>query len=333
MKKKLNIGLIGAGRIGKIHAKNIYSHPSLNLFSVTDAFESAAKELSDQYNSQIVDINDVFNHSMVDALIIASPTNTHADYIELACKHNLPVLCEKPIDNELERAEQCIESLEQYNNICALAFNRRHDPLFQQLKRNVDQFAIGELEMLIITSRDPSPPPVEYIKSSGGLFKDMSIHDLDIARWIIDDAITEVHATASNLVDPKVGQADDVDTAMITLKSKSGKLCHINNSRRAVYGYDQRIEAFGSQGMLIADNVKESPLLTIRKSGTEQQPLLDFFLERYEQAYINELDDFYESIIDKRKPLAGPKDGLKALQLAEAAIESYRSGKIVELNC
>jgi len=331
MQSTLNIGLIGAGRIGKIHAKNINLHPFCNLFSVTDALESAAKELAEQYNAKAIDINDVFNHDDIDALIIASPTDTHADYIELACKHNLPLLCEKPIDNELDRAKQCIESINQHDNTCALAFNRRHDPQFKQLKSEIENKSIGDLEILVITSRDPSPPPVSYIKSSGGLFKDMSIHDLDIARWMLGEKIVEVHAFGSNLVDKEIGNAGDIDTAIITLKTESGKLCHINNSRRAVYGYDQRIEAFGSKGMLQAENFRHTPLLKSTESGTAKEPLLDFFLERYEQAYINELEDFYQSITNKTPPLASPIDGLEALKLAEAAIESCQSGQSIKL--
>jgi len=333
MKKVFNVGLIGAGRIGKIHAQNIHLHPELRLHSISDAFVDAANELAQQYSASIVDANEIFIDDTIDMVIIASPTDTHADFIEQASENNKPVLCEKPIDNDSLRAQQCIDKLAQYNNQCGLAFNRRHDPLFQQLKADLLNDKIGKLEMLVITSRDPSPPPVNYIKSSGGLFKDMTVHDFDIARWLLDETITEVHAIGSNLVDKAIGDAGDIDTAMITLKTQSGKLCHINNSRRAVYGYDQRIEAFGSQGMLTADNVRNSQLLTTTASGSEQQPLLDFFLERYEQAYKNELQDFLDSIIDNRQPLASPIDGLMALKLAEAAEESFSSGSVISVNC
>ena len=333
MKKIFNVGLIGAGRIGKIHAENIDLHPNLKLHSVSDAFTKAAQEIAQKYHASVVEIDSMFTDESIDMLIIASPTDTHANFVELACENNKPVLCEKPIDNDVTRAKQCINKLKEHNNCCGLAFNRRHDPLFQQLRADLINDKIGKLEMLVITSRDPSPPPVSYIKSSGGLFKDMTIHDFDIARWLLDEPIIEVHATGSNLIDKDIGEAGDIDTAMITLKTQSGKLCHINNSRRAVYGYDQRIEAFGSRGMLLADNVKQSQLLTVTDTGSEQQPLLDFFLERYKQAYKNELQDFLDSIVNNKQPLAGPVDGLKALLLAEAAAESFASGKIIPVDC
>ena len=333
MKNILNVGLIGAGRIGKVHAQNIDLHPELNLHSISDAFESNAKALAKEYSAAVISIDTIFENSEIDLLIIASPTNTHANFIELASENNKPVLCEKPIDNDSIRAQQCIDKLKAYNNCCGLAFNRRHDPLFQQLKDNLINNKIGDLEMLIITSRDPAPPPIDYIKTSGGLFKDMSIHDFDIARWLLDEPIIELHATGSNLVDSAIGEAGDIDSAIINLKTESGKLCQINNSRRAVYGYDQRIEALGSKGMLTADNIRESQLLTATQSGSEQQPLLDFFLERYEQAYKNELQDFLDSVKENRQPLASPTDGLMALKLAEAAQESLNSGNVISLYC
>ncbi len=333
MNKVFNVGLIGAGRIGKIHAQNIDLNPQLALHSVSDPMMAAATELAEQYKASVISIEEVFSNDAVDLLIIASPTNTHADFIELASQNGKPSLCEKPIDNDPARASQCIEKLRQQHTHCSMGFNRRHDPLFQQLNSDLSSGKIGELEMLVITSRDPSPPPVSYIKTSGGLFKDMSIHDLDVARWLLNETIIEVHATGSNLVDKAIGQAGDIDTAMITLKTQSGKLCHINNSRRAVYGYDQRIEAFGSAGMLCADNVRHSQLVTSTANGSEQQPLLDFFLERYEQAYKNELQDFIDSVTENRQPLVTPHDGLMALNLAEAAQESLDSSRSITVNC
>ncbi|RVU84699.1 inositol 2-dehydrogenase [Leucothrix sargassi] len=333
MKEVLNVGLIGAGRIGKIHAENIGLHPELKLHSVSDFYATAAEEVAKKHAAQVSDTDSMFNNDEIDMLIIASPTDTHADFLERACTHQKPVLCEKPIDNDAERAKQCVEQLEQFNNTCGLAFNRRHDPLFQQLKADVVDGKLGKLEMIVISSRDPSPPPIDYIKTSGGLFKDMMVHDFDVARWLLDEPIVEVYATGSNLVDSAIGDAGDIDTAMVVLKTASGRLCHINNSRRAVYGYDQRIEAFGSEGMLIADNVRNSQLISVTKTGSEQQPLLDFFLERYEQAYKNELHDFLESVKHKRPPLAGPRDGLMALRIAEAAEQSLVSGNSVAVNC
>lgn len=333
MNKIYNVGLLGAGRIGKIHAHNVATNKNVRLHSVADAVPEAANQLAALHNSKASSIDAIFLDQEIDFLIIASPTNTHADFLERACQQNKPSLCEKPIDTDITRAAECLNKLEQANAHCGMGFNRRHDPLFRQLKEDLRAGKIGSLEMLIITSRDPSPPPIDYLPSSGGLFRDMSIHDLDIARWLLDETITEVYASGSNLVDKAIGQAGDIDTAMINLRTQSGKLCCINNSRRAVYGYDQRIEAFGSEGMLQADNQRHNQLLSSNAAGTQQSPLLDFFLERYEQAYKDELQDFIDSLSEQRQPLANHVDGLKALELAEAAQSSFDSGQPVQINC
>jgi len=327
----INLCLFGAGRIGKIHADNVARHADINIRYIVDAYAPAAKELAERYGASVVDTETALADPELHGVIIASSTNTHADLIELSARAGKAVFCEKPVDLDAERVKQCLSTVEEAGVICSIGFNRRYDPQFSTLKQAVEQGRIGNLEMVTITSRDPSPPPAEYVKVSGGLFRDMMIHDLDMARWILGEEPVEVFATASCQVDPAIGEAGDVDTALVTLKTASGKLCQISNSRRAAYGYDQRIEAFGSAGMVQAGNQLESTVQVTGETGTQSAKPQYFFLERYEQAYRLELDNFVSCIRGEAEPIAGTVDGLRSLELADAALESSKTGQAVRV--
>ncbi|PXX94876.1 inositol 2-dehydrogenase [Halomonas sp. LBP4] len=328
----MRLALIGAGRIGKVHAQAIDAHPEVTLAAVADYHAEAAEALASTYGSRALNANAVFEDANIDAVLIASSTPTHADYLERAARAGKAVLCEKPIALDLARTREALKVLEAHPVTCALGFNRRHDPQFSALKQAVTEGRVGNLETLTIISRDPSPPPAEYVGASGGLFRDMTIHDFDMARWLLDEPITHVHAEGSCLIDPAIGEAGDVDTAMVTLTTASGRLCHISNSRRACYGYDQRIEAFGSAGMLQAQNESETRLRFTGEPGQVEEKPKWFFLERYAEAYSREIGDFVEAWQTQRPPLAGPIDGLEALCLAEAAERSLKEGRRIALD-
>ena len=319
----------GAGRIGQIHAGNIAQHPRARLKTVVDVDARAAAALAERYGAAVGGRDTALNDPGIDAVLIASSTDTHADLVEAAARAGKPVLCEKPLDLDRKRAEVCAEAARRAGIPLMLGFNRRFDPNFAKLHKQLREGRIGRLEMLTITSRDPGPPPLDYVKVSGGLFRDMMIHDFDMARWLLGEEPTEVFAAASSLVDPAIGGVGDVDTAVVTLKTAAGTLCQITNSRRATYGYDQRIEALGALGMLRAGNVVESTLEFAGAAGIVGEKPLHFFLERYAAAYRHELDHFIDALERKRAPMVTGSDGVRALVLAEAALESSRTGKTV----
>nr|WP_271274588.1 inositol 2-dehydrogenase [Aliamphritea hakodatensis] len=327
----MNLCLFGAGRIGAIHAANVARHPQVNIKYIVDAYAPAAQKLAQLYGADVVSTERALADAELHGVIIASSTNTHADLIELSAAADKAIFCEKPVDLDVARVEACLASVEASGVVCSIGFNRRYDPQFSNLQRAVRDGSIGTLEMLTITSRDPSPPPAEYIGVSGGLFRDMMIHDFDMARWLLGEEPVEVYATASCLVDPAIGEAGDVDTALVTLKTASGKLCQISNSRRASYGYDQRIEAFGSEGMVQANNQLENTVVVTDSAGSRSAKPQYFFLERYEAAYRLELDNFIACIGGDAEPVANTHDGLQSLRLAEAAVESLRTGAAVLL--
>ncbi|MGO2880437.1 MAG: inositol 2-dehydrogenase [Halomonas sp.] len=327
----MKLALIGAGRIGKVHAQAIDLHPDITLAAVADFHSPAAEALAMQYGSRAVDVDTIFADATIDAVLIASSTPTHAEYLERAARSGKAILCEKPIALDLARTRDALQVLSEHPVTCALGFNRRHDPQFAALKEAIAQGRIGALETLTIISRDPSPPPAEYVGDSGGLFRDMMIHDLDMARWLLGEPIESVFAVGSCLIDPAIGEAGDVDTAMVTLTTASGKLCQISNSRRACYGYDQRIEAFGSEGMLQAQNESDTRLRFTGTSGQVEEKPKWFFLERYALAYRLEINDFVDAWKKHRAPLAGAQDGLEALRLADAAEHSLREGRKILL--
>lgn len=328
----LNVCLFGAGRIGQVHALAITQVPGVAIKYVVDVHAPSAQKLAEQYGAQVSDVAKALADDSVQAVIVASSTDTHADLMQASAAAGKHIFCEKPIDLDTARAVQCAEDVANAGVLCALGFNRRFDPQFARLHQQLQSGAIGDVEQLIITSRDPAPPPLAYIGVSGGLFRDMAIHDLDMARWLLGEDPCEVYATGSVLVDPAIGEAGDVDSAMIVLKTASGKLAHINNSRRTCYGYDQRIEAFGADGMLQANNNTDTNLVLTNGTGVRAEKPQYFFLERYAEAYRLELMAFARCVLDNEQPLADQHDGVAALKLADACALSLQSGHSIKLN-
>lgn len=329
----LRIAVIGAGRIGKIHAGNVARHPRARLVAVVDPVEAAAKALAETHGSQwTTQPKDLIAGKEIDAIVVGSPTNTHIDLIDQAAAAGKAVLCEKPIDLDIDKVKRCLEQLARKPVPLLLGFNRRFDPSAAALKRAIVAGEVGSVRQVIISSRDPGPPPLSYVASSGGIFRDMTIHDFDMGRWLLGEEPVEVFASASCLVDPQVAKYDDFDTAMVVMRTASGKQCHINNCRQAAYGYDQRLEVLGSTGMLMNDNLRPTTLRRYSAQSTEvQDPLLNFFLERYADSYRNELDAFVEAVLDKKPAPVSGEDGKRALMLADAAVESARVGKAVKV--
>jgi len=330
----LKIALFGAGRIGAIHAGNIIANPRASLAYVYDMNLAAAEAIAARCDAAIPSsIDAVLSDQGVDAVLIASPTNTHVDLITAAARARKAVFCEKPIDLDMQRINECTKAVVSAGVPVQLGFNRRFDPAHRAVRESVRAGEIGRLELLEITSRDPGLAPVSYLKVSGGIFRDMTIHDFDMARFILgDDPIAEVYATGSVMVDSALEDLGDVDTAMVVLKAASGALVHINNSRRAVYGYDQRVEAFGAAGMVASENIRRSAIMRSSATATDaKSPLLNFFLERYMQSYVEELNAFIDNVLDRRKPEVGFEDGRLASVLAEAAWSSLRSGRAVQV--
>jgi myo-inositol 2-dehydrogenase / D-chiro-inositol 1-dehydrogenase len=321
----------GAGRIGAIHAANIARHPGARLKTIVDIDKTAAARLGERHGAGVGNVAEALADPQIDAVIIASSTDTHADLVEASARAGKAICCEKPLDLDRQRAASCAAVAAACGAKLMVGFNRRFDPNFARLERQIREGRIGRLEMLAIISRDPAPPPLAYVKVSGGLFRDMTIHDLDMARFLCGEEAVEVSAVASNLVDPAIGAAEDVDTAVVTLRMTSGALVQISNSRRAVYGYDQRIEAFGSQGALRADNIVGSTLVFSGSDGVIGEKPLDFFLERYAEAYRLELAHFIDAIENGATPFPNGEDGVKALALADAALEASRTGRAVRL--
>jgi myo-inositol 2-dehydrogenase / D-chiro-inositol 1-dehydrogenase len=321
----------GAGRIGAIHAENITRHPGACLRAIVDVDRIAAEKLASRHGASVVTQASVLADTVIDAVVIASSTNTHADLVEAAARAGKAVFCEKPLDLDRRRAEACLAVVAECGVPLMVGFNRRFDPHFARLEHQLRGGRIGRIELLSITSRDPSPPPIAYVRVSGGLFRDMMIHDFDMARWLLGEEPVEIFAAASVLIDPAIGEAGDVDTAVVTLRTGSGALCQISNSRRAVYGYDQRIEILGSNGALRADNVALSTVAFAGAEGIVSDKPLPFFLERYAEAYRQELDHFIDALTRGTPPRPGGSDGVKALALADAALESLRTGHAVVL--
>ena len=324
-----SMAVIGAGRIGNIHARNIAAHGGVRLAGVADVDAAAASRLAHACGARTLTVDEAF---VADAVLIGSPTPTHADYIERAAAAGRAIFCEKPIDLAVERVRACLDAVRRAGVALMVGFNRRFDRHFATLKRRLDAGEIGDLELLTIISRDPAPPPPGYVASSGGLFRDMMIHDLDMARFLLGEEPVAVHAAASCLVDASIGAAGDVDTAVATLRTAGGRLCQISNSRRASYGYDQRIEAHGATGLLRAGNVTATTVELATASGFATDPVLPFFLERYAEAYRAELAAFVEAVESGHPPQPDGADGLKALLLADAATQSAQTGEAVKVD-
>lgn len=328
----LKIGLLGAGRIGNVHAKAISAHPGSVLVAVSDVNMEAAGKLAAQYHAEARPTGDIIADPSIDAVLIATSTDTHSDLIEAATAAGKAVLCEKPVDLSLERAQACLKVASANGKPVMIGFNRRFDPNFASLKASFDRGDIGKSELLSITSFDPGPPPVSYIKVSGGLFRDMMIHDFDMALWIMGSLPTKVTAVASSIVNPEIGAAGDVDTAVVTLHFADGRIAVIKNSRRAVYGYDQRLELLGSEGLLSAGNVIENTVSKATTAGVVSAKPEFFFLERYMRAYSAEWAAFVEAVNSGTALPVTLQDGVNALAVAEAATRSAKSGETISLS-
>ena len=331
----IGIAILGAGRIGRMHAENLAAHPDFRLRAIHDpdaaAAESAAAKMDDVAVAQTAE--DALDRGDIRAVLVASPTPTHCEFILQAARRGLAVLCEKPVDLDLDRANQCRDALKKLGAKTPpvqIGFNRRFDPGHSALRERVRRGDIGKLEQLVISSRDPAPPHLENLRVSGGIFKDMMIHDLDLARFILPDEPKSVMAEGSVLIDPRVVELNDVDSAMVVMRTESGVLCCINNSRRACYGYDQRVEAHGEKGMLLSDNRPETGVKFFGESAVAvRDPLPHFFIERYAKAYRTQLDSFARVVSGETAPSPSFEDGRRALVLAEAAGTALREKRAV----
>ncbi|MEM9577869.1 MAG: inositol 2-dehydrogenase [Pseudomonadota bacterium] len=323
----VSIGLLGCGRIGQVHARSLARMSDARLTAVADAMPAAAEALAARSGAEVREAEAIIASTDIDAVIVATPTTLHYNQIHALAAEGKAIFCEKPIDLSAERAAECKSAVEAAGVPFMTAFNRRFDPHFAHVQAQLAEGVIGQVELVVITSRDPSPPPVSYIQQSGGLFRDMMIHDFDMARFLLGEEPVELHATGSCLVDPAIGAAGDIDTAMVTLKTASGKLAHINNSRRATYGYDQRIEVHGSKGMLQAANQLEHQVTLAGTDGFTTAPNQHFFLERYEAAYLAEMHAFVAALNAGTQPSPGIADGVAAQRLADAAARSLEQAK------
>lgn len=327
----VRFGILGAGRIGKVHARAVAATTGAALVAVSDPMEAAAKEVARDYGCAIRSIDEIAAAGDIDAVVICTPTDTHADLIEKFVRAGKHVFCEKPVDLDVARVKAALATVKAEGGTLMVGFNRRFDPDFMALKAAIDAGRVGEVEMITITSRDPGAPPAEYIKVSGGIFRDMTIHDFDVARWLLGEEVETVYAAASVLTDPKIGELGDYDSATVVLRTASGKQCTISNSRRASYGYDQRIEVLGSKGLVSARNTHEANIELADGAGFSRPPLLNFFMTRYTAAYANEIAAFCKAVADGAPTPTTGEDGLKALELAEAALTSARTGAVVKV--
>jgi myo-inositol 2-dehydrogenase / D-chiro-inositol 1-dehydrogenase len=326
----LRFALFGAGRIGRMHAENLAQRTDAKLVYVVDTKPQAAHALAEPLGARQAHAEQALADRNVDAVLIASSTGSHADLSIAAARAGKAIFCEKPVDLTLAKVDQCISAVKKARVPMFVGFNRRFDPSFRALKDRLDAGAIGKLEQVLITNRDPGLPELRFLATSGGLFLDFTIHDFDMARWLLDEEPVEVFAWGAVLVDPKVkSEAGDIDTAMVLLRTASGRMCHIANSRRAVYGYDQRIEVLGAKGMLRAENLAPTTVERFGAEATCADNPWPNFQTRYAAAYAAELSSFIRSVQRGEPPEVGPQDSRQVLLLAEAALESSRSGKPV----
>ena len=333
--KQLNIGIIGAGRIGKVHAQSItYNVPTAKVLGITDVFKDGLQELADKYGIEKVynDYKEMLADEEIDAVLVCSSTDTHADISIEAAKAGKHVFCEKPVDLTPAKVQAVIDAVAEAGVKLQVGFNRRFDHNFAHVRNLINEGKVGDLELIKITSRDPAPPPAEYAAVSGGMFLDMTIHDFDMARFLAGCDVTEVYANATCLVDPAIGEAGDVDTAIINLKFENGALGVIDNSRRAAYGYDQRIEVFGSLGAAMAANDTPTNVTIMNDAGVTTDKPLYFFLERYMQSFRDEMVQFVDAVLnDKETPTTGV-DGLNSILVALAAKKSVQEGRPVKIS-
>ncbi|MCC5954572.1 MAG: inositol 2-dehydrogenase [Natronohydrobacter sp.] len=323
--------VLGAGRIGQVHARAIASVDGAGLVAIADPVAAAAESVATKYGCDIRTIEAIEASVDVDAVVICTPTDTHADLIERFCRVGKAVFCEKPVDLDSARVRACLKVVEDTHGRVMLGFNRRFDPDFAALKAALDAGRIGKVEMITITSRDPGAPPADYITRSGGIFRDMTIHDFDMARWLLGEEVETVMAQASVLTDPEIGKLGDYDSVNVILRTASGKQAIITNSRRATYGYDQRIEVLGEAGMLSAKNQHEGNIQIADAQGFHDAPLLNFFMTRYTAAYAAEIAAFVAALRDNTPMPTTTLDGLRALELADAALKSAQIGAAVRV--
>ncbi|HEX7817192.1 inositol 2-dehydrogenase [Dyella sp.] len=330
MTETINVAVFGAGRIGNIHADNVAQHPHACLQYVVDVHEPSAAQLAARHAAQVASVEQVLADPGIGAVVIGSSTDTHADLIQRSAAAGKAIFCEKPVDLDVQRARACAEAVRKAGVTCMIGFQRRFDPTFAALKGRLDAGEIGEPEMLVVTSRDPAPPPASYIARSGGVFKDMLIHDFDIFRWILGGETVSVHATGGSPGLPEVAAAGDISHAAVTLRTRAGSLCQINTSRRAAYGYDQRFEVLGSKGLLQAGNVRPTQVVAWGADHIASDKPEAFFLERYRAAYALEIAHFFDALTHGTQVRTTIEDGIKALELAELATQSWREGRAVE---
>ncbi|HEV7345925.1 MAG TPA: inositol 2-dehydrogenase [Devosia sp.] len=328
----VRFGLLGAGRIGKVHAKAVSSNSKAKLVAVADAFAKAADDLASQYGCAVRSVENILASPDIDAVVICTPTDTHADLIEQFSRAGKAIFCEKPIDLDVERVKQCLKVVDAEGGTLMVGFNRRFDPHFQAMKDVIEKGEIGAVEMVTIISRDPGAPPVDYIKRSGGIFRDMTIHDFDMARFLLGEEIDTVTAQGSVLVDKAIGDAGDYDSVSVMLSTASGKHATISNSRRATYGYDQRIEVHGSKGAVAAENQRPVSIEVANAAGYTRPPLHDFFMTRYTEAYAREISSFIDAVESKSPASPSGIDGLIALAMADAALKSAKEGRAVRVS-
>jgi myo-inositol 2-dehydrogenase/D-chiro-inositol 1-dehydrogenase len=332
--KTLGIALLGSGRMAHVYGPKINAHPGLRLSVVYNPNLGSAEAIVAQYGGHALgELDRALNHPDVDAVLIATPANTHLEYVIASAKAGKPTFCEKPLDQSLDRAQQCVDALQSNPVPFMLGFNRRFDPDIAALQRAVRAGELGQLSFLMSTSREPAPPPMSYVRNSGGYFVDATIHDIDLMCWIAGERPVQVFAAGSCLTNPEIGALGDCDTAMTTLKMPSGLLVHINNSRQCAYGFDQRIEAFGEKGMLQTTNQRDENLIRSGGDNTDARaPLKHFFLERYDTSFAHALDEFYRAVIQGRAPSCTVQDGRDALKIALACDQSRQSGTTVTLD-
>ena len=331
MIERIDVAVFGAGRIGTIHAGNVARHTRARLRYVVDVNATAAEALAERYGAQTASVEAALADPAVGAVLICSNTDTHADLILHAAAAGKAVFCEKPVDLDDERARACAAAVREAGVTCMIGFQRRFDPTFAALKRRLDAGEIGAPEMLVITSRDPAPPPASYLAHSGGVFKDMLIHDFDIFRWILGGEAVSIHATGGCPGLPDVAAAGDLSHTAVTLRTRNGALCQINTSRRAAYGYDQRFEVLGSHGLLRAGNLRPTQVVAWSEQSISSDKPEAFFLERYREAYALEIEHFLDALNHATPVRTTIEDGIKALELAELATQSWHEGRALSI--
>lgn len=331
----IKVGVIGAGRIGKIHAENLATRiPGVEVVAIADPNVAAAKELAEKLHvsAYYEDYRKILDDKSIEAVLICSSTDTHARFMTEAAEAGKHIFCEKPVDHSLEKIDAALAAVKKAGVKCQIGFNRRFDPNFKKVRQMVNEGKVGEVHILRITSRDPAPPPVSYVKVSGGMFLDMTIHDFDMARYLSGSEVVEVFAAGGVMVDPGIGEAGDIDTAVITLKFANGAIGTIDNSRKAIYGYDQRVEVFGSKGMVgVANNTANSSVYSSEDGVLSEKPLY-FFLERYMNSFIAELSDFIDAVRDDKPTPVTALDGRKPVVIAMAANKSLKENRPVKLS-